>query len=620
MGIKKQKDMKKSVFILVVFALAGLTACRRADLPQEPAKTVTYHASQGDKTKSQLMADGSIVWSPGDAIHLFFGNISSACFASELTAPSANADFTGDATGLDELSDGMQVWAVYPYADDQVFDGSTVTLSVPDRQQAVAGSFQQGIFPSMAKTTDLSLKFYNLCGGVKFSLSRSGIKRVRFAGNKNETLAGIVKARFDPAGKPMVQSVVSGAKEIVVEAPEGGTFAPGTWYYIVALPATLSKGYTLSFEGDSPMGSRKGNSSVTIKRAEWGVLEQADGLHVNAETLSFGAEGGSSTLKVLAGGSWKATCDASWCTVGPVSWTSSTDVVLQVAPNETETPRSATVVFELSEDASQRCTLAVNQRGVHVPAPGIDWDRPFHHKSLVMRFTADWCGYCPLMGKAVNLALQQHPGKLEAVNVHGGGSLYEFSQYTDLANQYHVQGYPTGYVDGRREVQNYSAYTSTAQNINQYMTETEANYPVSSAIGLKSSLTGRKLSLDMNLFLREPADYKVTVLLLESGIIGSQIDYYEGNHTDYHHDLVARMALTNVTGDRFTTEDECERKDLQYTANIPANYVLDNMTVLVYVQRAFGTLPVLTSGNYGGYFVDNAVSGYLGVTLAPAVD
>ena len=418
----------------------------------------------------------------------------------------------------------------------------------------------------------------------------------------------------------MVQSVVSGAKEIVVEAPEGGTFAPGTWYYIVALPATLSKGYTLSFEGDSPMGSRKGNSSVTIKRAEWGVLEQADGLHVNAETLSFGAEGGSSTLKVLAGGSWKATCDASWCTVGPVSWTSSTDVVLQVAPNETETPRSATVVFELSEDASQRCTLAVNQRGVHVPAPGIDWDRPFHHKSLVMRFTADWCGYCPLMGKAVNLALQQHPGKLEAVNVHGGGSLYEFSQYTDLANQYHVQGYPTGYVDGRREVQNYSAYTSTAQNINQYMTETEANYPVSSAIGLKSSLSGRKLSLDVNLFLREPADYKVTVLLLESGIIGSQIDYYEGNHTDYHHDLVARMALTNVTGDRFTTEDECERKDLQYTANIPANYVLDNMTVLVYVQRAFGTLPVLTSGNYGGYFVDNAVSGYLGVTLAPAVD
>ena len=114
MGIKKQKDMKKSVFIFVVFALAGLTACRRADLPQEPAKTVTYHVSQGDKTKSQLMADGSIVWSPGDAIHLFFGNISSACFASELTAPSANADFTGDATGLDELSDGMQVWAVYP--------------------------------------------------------------------------------------------------------------------------------------------------------------------------------------------------------------------------------------------------------------------------------------------------------------------------------------------------------------------------------------------------------------------------------------------------------------------------------------------------------------------------
>ena len=611
--------MKKRVFILTVLALAGITACRRAELPQQPDKTVTYHASQGDKTKSQLEADGSIVWSPSDAIHLFFGNVSSSRFACELTAPSADADFTGDASGLDEMPTGMQVWAVYPYSDDQVYDGNTVTLQVPDKQQAVAGTFQQGIFPSMAKTTDFRLKFYNLCGGVKFSVSRSGIKRVRFAGNKNETLAGTVKAKFDPAGKPMVQTVLSAAREIVVEAPEGGTFVPGTWYYIVSLPVTLTKGYTLSFEGDSPMGSRKGTGSVSINRAEWGVLEKADGLRLDAENLSFGAEGGSATLKLLAGGAWKATSDASWCTVGPVSWTSSADVVLQVAANATETPRQATVVFSLTDDASQRCTLTVNQRGIHVPAAGIDWDRPFHHKSLFMRFTADWCGYCPNMAKAAALAQEQHPGKLEIVSIHGGGSAYEFSQYSALTDQYHITGYPTGIVDGRREVNNY-AYATTAQYIGQYMSETETNYPVSSAIGYTSSLNGRKLSLDVNLFLKEAADYKVTVLLLESGIIGPQYDNYEGYHAAYHHDQVARMALTQATGDRFTVEDEYDRQDLHYSVDIPSSYELSNMTVLVYVQRAFGNLPVLASKDYGGYFVDNVATGKLVATLAPAVD
>ena len=611
--------MKKSVFILAVSVLAAFTACQPADLPQDPEKTVTYHASQADKFKSQLNEDGSIVWSPGDAIHVFFGSASSARFASELAAPSDNADFTGDASGLDEMPEGMNVWAVYPYAEDQVFDGSTVTLLVPDKQQAVAGTFEQGIFPSMAKTNNLQLKFYNLCGGVKFSVSRSGIKRVRFAGNRNETLAGTVKARFDPAGKPMAQSVPTAAKEIVLEAPDGGTFTPGTWYYIVTLPVTLTKGYTLSFEGDSPMGSRKSNSSVTINRSEWGVLEEADGLRIDTQALSFGAEGGSANLKVLAGGAWKATSSASWCTVGPVSWTTSADVVLTVAANEADTERSADVVFEMTDDASQRCTLTVTQRGVHYPAPGIDWSKAFHHKSLVMRFTADWCGYCPNMGKAVNLTLEQHPGKLEAVNIHGGSSTYEFSQYNALTNQYNITGYPSGIVDGRRLVQNY-AYETTAQYIGQYMAETESNYPVSSAIGFTSSRSGRKLTLDVNLFLKEPASYKVTVLLLENGIVGYQADYYDGNHQDYHHDLVARMSLTNVTGDSFVTEDECERKDLQFTADIPSAYKMDNMQVLVYVQRAYGSLPVLSSGNYGGYFVDNAVSGGLGATVAPAVD
>jgi thiol-disulfide isomerase/thioredoxin len=288
-----------------------------------------------------------------------------------------------------------------------------------------------------------------------------------------------------------------------------------------------------------------------------------------------------------------------------------------VAENTAEVSRYTTIVFELA-DHSQRREVTVSQRGFQEHPEGINWDRPFHHKSLVMRFTADWCGYCPVMAKGVNLAMEQHPGKLEAVNIHGGNSSYEFTYYEELTKLYKLRGYPTGYVDGRQEVENYEPGT-TAAFIGYYMEETEANYPVSSAIGFTSSVSGRTVGVDLNLFVLEPGSYKVTIMLLENGIVGYQADYSEGSHKDYHHDLLARMSLTDVLGDAFSTAEPFERVDLHYSADVPSQYVIENMAVLVYVQRAYGSQPVVGT-NYGGYYVDNAVSGAVGTTVVPAVD
>lgn len=615
MGIINLAEMKTRKYFIAIILLAGLAACQRFVAPEGQAGEFTFHATQEDATKTLLQDGGSILWSPGDAISIFIGKEPS-CFTTGLSAPARSADFTGTAEGLEELGDGM-VWAAYPYSEGQSFDGSALTLTLPARQQAVAGTFDKGLFLSMARSTGFQLSFSNLCGGVQFSVNRSGIKKVRFRGNAGETLAGTVTANFDLSGKPKVQQVKDAETEIELDAPAGG-FQPGVWYYIVTLPATLSKGYTLEFEGDKPLGSRSSENKVTIQRAIWGVLEEADGIRISTDAVSFPSQGGQSSVKVLAGGYWTATSDASWCTVSPSSGNGAAEVKLTVSANEIASARNAKVVFEMT-DHSQSRTLTLSQDAFHARPEGVDWDRPFHHKSLMMRFTATWCGWCPLMAKAVDLALQQRPGKLEAVNVHGGSSDYEFRDVNALANQYKVSGYPTGYVDGRREVVNYSDYTTTASNIMSYMAETEAKYPVSSAIGFTSSLSGRNLSLDMNLFLKEAADYKVTVLLLENGLVGYQADNNEGTHYDYHHDRVARVSVTNVLGDAFSTREDFERKDLHYSASIPDAYKLENMVVLVYVQRAYGALPVVGT-NYGGYFVDNAVSAAIGSTVAPATD
>ena len=81
------------------------------------------------------------------------------------------------------------------------------------------------------------------------------------------------------------------------------------------------------------------------------------------------------------------------------------------------------------------------------------------------------------------------------------------------------------------------------------------------------------------------------------------------------HDGVARIALSNISGDAFTTTEDNVTRTFSYSAEIPADYVKDNLRILVYVQRAFGSQPVISSGDYGGYYVDNCASGKAGSSL-----
>lgn len=79
------------------------------------------------------------------------------------------------------------------------------------------------------------------------------------------------------------------------------------------------------------------------------------------------------------------------------------------------------------------------------------------------------------------------------------------------------------------------------------------------------------------------------------------------------------MSLSDVDGEMFTVSEDFQVKPFRYSVSVPAAYVLENLRVLVYIQRAFGLDPVNQSGGYGSYFVDNVgtapVGGYLRLAL-----
>ena len=286
----------------------------------------------------------------------------------------------------------------------------------------------------------------------------------------------------------------------------------------------------------------------------------------------------------------------------------------QVGPAVSPEARSGVIVF--CDDLGTCLPVNVRQEG---KPDAIDWNRAFQHRSLFMRFTATWCGWCPRMARSVALAQAQNPGKIELVNLHAPSSNLGFAPTETLAQLYEVDGYPSGMMDGRRHVGN-SSVDNTVQAIGECLNETEQNYPVSSAIGFASSFDGRKLDIDLNLYIKEADNYKVTVILTESGIIGFQKDNEYGDKQDYHHDDIARVAVTDITGDAFTVTTNRKLEKMHYSTTVPAGYNKNNLKILVIVQRAFGSKPRIVDegSHYGDYYVDNCASGKAGSTLIPA--
>lgn len=263
----------KKISIIAIALFAGVFgACTvQETLPSD--SFFTLHAVNGDApgTKTALQEGGKVVWSPHDQINVFYGK-AFGCFVSTNTELADKAEFKGELADI-KLSDSGVFWAVYPYSPANTFDGNAVTLTVPAVQTAAEGTFATDLFPSLAFSSSTELTFYNLCGGIKFSVAIDGVKYIVFSGNDSEVLAGKVKVVFNKDNKPIPGEQVSAEKSVKVIAPEGGPFKTGTWYYLVALPRTLTDGYKIELYGDDDkLIDTKEGGPTQIERSVWGVL------------------------------------------------------------------------------------------------------------------------------------------------------------------------------------------------------------------------------------------------------------------------------------------------------------------------------------------------------------
>ncbi len=235
-------------------------------------------------TKTTVVSETLVYWEPGDAIAVF-SNDTSAKFVADLTAPAATATFRGRLAGW---KGNGTLWGVYPYSKEASFDGESITTVLPATQTARAESFGKDMNLAIARTDSDVLQFYNVGGGVCFSVTESGIKKVIFEGLNGEAIAGKVKVGFDDSGLPVVREVTEGSTFITLAPPEGQTFQKDTWYYLVAIPGALEKGYKMRFYKADDYAKRISEKSVTIKRSIYGDIQNADeGLEYESTSIPY---------------------------------------------------------------------------------------------------------------------------------------------------------------------------------------------------------------------------------------------------------------------------------------------------------------------------------------------
>ena len=258
----------KSIYSLIFIAL--LSSCQMEIEEGASAPEFRAEFESEPTTKTSLSVDesgaGTIYWTPSDQIDVFFGS-TRAHYTSQNTEIAASTIFkTNDAIGSPEIF-STNIWGLYPSYSSSTCDGSSVTTVLPSVQYGVPETFDDDLFVSVAHTSNSSLQFYNVCGGIKFSLSRDDITSVSFRGNDGEDLAGEISVTF-VNGLPKA-TVLNGVKEVTLTPKTGQTFAMDVNYYLIVLPGTLSKGFTMTFTTSSGFAGVLDytEKSITIKRS-----------------------------------------------------------------------------------------------------------------------------------------------------------------------------------------------------------------------------------------------------------------------------------------------------------------------------------------------------------------
>lgn len=291
--------MKLKVMWSAAFALVALWSCSHEGEDVLKGADVVFDAACEPvqvPVRTSLSQNGvSVIWNVGDMISVLDG-VSNVAYETSMSG--ADVRFLSETGVADGTS---EVYAVYPYAEDNVLSGDGVKVTFPDFQQIHGTGFASGsnlaVAYSDGVTAETPLQFRNVCAFIRYSVSSDeGASQVVVKGVRNEHMAGRVTVAFGEDGTPVVKDVENASSQIVLADEDD---MDGT-YLIPVLPVTLGSGYIVLFRNADGMVARADRSmeSVplsrnqifdlgTVENLQWKYAPQVRMLTLDSDMAAF---------------------------------------------------------------------------------------------------------------------------------------------------------------------------------------------------------------------------------------------------------------------------------------------------------------------------------------------
>ena len=267
-----------TAFVAISCSVGEHNALLEKQEPELREIVITADLESEPETRTSLVDYSKVYWTPGDEIMLFSGG-ESARFTSITAEPSQSAIFKGlihSISGVNDDSADSYNYGLYPYDEEAGYSGGVVTTTLPDKQTGLAGSFDNNLLITMGRSRSFKIGFHHVCSGIRFSLTKDGIRSVTISANGGEALAGTISAEFDEKGNPVITGVSNPSSSITVSAPDGGTFVAGESYYIITLPVRFSEGMTFSVSTGSATGVLRTSVAFSLAQGSFSRLLEVD--------------------------------------------------------------------------------------------------------------------------------------------------------------------------------------------------------------------------------------------------------------------------------------------------------------------------------------------------------
>ena len=264
----KQINIMKKVFILAAAAASMLMASCSKEAGNKVFKAEAEAAAESGKVS---LSGLSLRWSAGDQISVYDAASNSGVYALSSGAGTANGEFAHSSGGTVSAAPFS---AVYPAA----IRTGVSTVSLPATQSSTDGSLQE--LPMYAVGDDMNLKFYNLCGVVRFRLTASSaasVSSIAVTTNANTNGAATISG----SGTSVALSTPSGTSTTTLSVGTPQSIASAHDFYMY-LPAGSYSTFNITVTASNYATVTKiATSTITVQRGKITTITLSG--------LSFGA-------------------------------------------------------------------------------------------------------------------------------------------------------------------------------------------------------------------------------------------------------------------------------------------------------------------------------------------